>query len=161
MRISKVRKSENLLTAPIYHLSIVIFDILIEFQLVVNSLMDELKLAHQHGLAFLGNDDYKANSRKCEEILKCSETLIEVIRRNIRGKNRILKKGSKVFVIGTPFRNSNTGHINVFVNDYYEDDNLDREMELWYMSYLNNTYIDKLLKFKITGEPNTIGHFTH
>lgn len=108
--------------------------------------------AKKHGIPFLGNDHYKPDAPKCKEMLECSKTIMEAIKRKI-GEHKIeLRNGAKVFVEGAPFRNSLNNNIEIFAYRVYEDSGTSRHMEISFKNHLIEEYETKLFKFKITGE---------
>lgn len=130
------------------------FFIFLELQQAFNTLNYECDAAHRDGIPFLGNGCYKPGTPKCDKILHCCDTLIKVIHRNMSAKMDVLKNGSKICVIGAPFRNSRSKNVEIFAYNVYEDTGDNREMELKFKDNLIYTYRTKLFKNRVNGELN-------
>lgn len=120
----------------------------------VNQFNDDYDRACKEGIPFLGSKDYKPTTEVCKDALEQLQIVKNVIKRNVKTnfKEQPFKNGSKVCVIGWPFRHYIDKQIHLSATYMFEDSSINRDMEINYKSNLMKVYETKYLKFKISGE---------
>lgn len=119
----------------------------------IDELEHQYKIACKEGLPTLGYENSKPTSAACKDALEQLKILINVIKRNVQLNNKSqFQHGSKVCVIGRPILNPSDNTVRVIAYDMYEDNGINRDMEINLKACLIKLYRTKYLKYKITGE---------
>lgn len=111
-------------------------------ELNINSIQNELAEAN-YGKSLVKN----SKNYIPKNTIKNLKTLLMIVRKRAQASMEYFKSGSKVFVIGFPFKFY--GNTEIRAVEMFDDSGFDRTNELYFKAHLAKLYEEKYLKYSI------------